>query len=300
MLHPSLRIWARHAALIAGIALLMPDSAGAQALKPSACALEGALAAEIGAIAPDGTITLKEGLLLRLANIVWPDHLESGVRDKLAKGLTETLHGQRVSWKPAAGPDRWGIVPAFLFVQEPMVENQPDLPPFWLQAGMLEAGLVPAWPEFQHGNCWEILLGHEKIAVGKRRGHWAPRVQAQRLAQIAANPAAHGGRRVVVQWRVSGARKWRDLVFLNIGSRAREGASISLSPATISALTARGLAPDNLAGQRIIARIAVPAEGLRRARLESAEHLTPIGNTTAMTQSRSLDRGYPAPPAVPH
>lgn len=299
MLHPSLRNWVKQAARIAGIALMLPSNAGAQALKPSACALEGALAAEIGSIASDGTITLKEGLLLRLANIVWPDHLEPGVRTRLAKGLTETLHGQRVSWKPAAGPDRWGIVPAFLFVQEPKVENQPDLPPFWLQAGMLEAGLVPAWPEFPHGNCWETLLSHEAIAVGKRRGHWAPRVQAQRLARIGADPAAHGGRRVVVQWRVSTARKWRDLVFLNIGSHARDGASISLSPATISALTTLGFAPDHLAGQRIIARISVPAEGLRRARLESAEHLTPIGNTTAMTQSRSLDREFPALPAVP-
>ncbi|MGL5447027.1 MAG: hypothetical protein ACRDBL_06950 [Rhabdaerophilum sp.] len=298
MLHPSRRISVRHVALIVGIALSMPIGAEAQAAKPSVCSREGALSAEIGAIATDGTITLKEGLLLRLANIIWPDHLEPGVREKLAIGLTETLRSQRVSWKPAAGPDRWGIVPAYLFVQEPAIAEQPDLPPFWLQAGMLEAGLVPAWPEFSYGVCWETLLSHEKIAIERRRGHWAPRVQAQRLARIVTNPSAHAGRRIVVQWRVASARKWRDLVFLNMGAQQREGAALSMAPATISALTQRGLPPESLAGQRIIARIAVPAEGLRRARLESAEHLTPIGNTTAMTQSRSLDKGE-TPPALP-
>lgn len=284
MLHPSLRSIARCAALAASVVLITAGGLKAQAQKPSACAIEGALEADIGAIAPDGTITLKDGLLLRLANIVWPDHLEPGVREKLAKGLTETLRSQRISWKPAAGPDRWGIVPAFLFVQEPSMADQPDLPPFWLQAGMLEAGLVPAWPEFPHLECWKTLLEHEKIAVQRRRGHWAPRVQAQRLARIGTNPAAHAGRRIVVQWRIASARKWRDLVFLNMGQRGSEGASLSLAPATITALTTRGLAPEHLAGRRIIARIAVPGEGLRRARLESAEHLTPIASVDAPPQ----------------
>ncbi len=276
MLHPSLRAWARCAALVAGFVLIPAVRLDAQPLKPSACTPEGALVTEIGAIAADGTITLKDGLLLRLANVIWPDHLEPGVRDKLAQGLTETLRNQRVSWKPAAGPDRWGIVPAFLFVQEPATTHQPELPPFWLQAGMVEAGLVPAWPEFSHHDCWATLVEHERIAVQRRRGHWAPRVQAQRLARIGANPAAHAGRRIVVQWRVASARKWRDLVFLNMGRRGTEGASLSLTAATITALTTRGFAPEHLAGQRIIARIAVPGDGLRRARIESAEHLTPI------------------------
>jgi hypothetical protein len=284
VLHPSLRFSARPIALAAAVMLIAGGRPEAQAPKPSACTLEGALDADIGAIAPDGTLTLKDGLLLRLANIVWPDHLEPGLRDRLAKGLAETLKDQRIRWRPAAGPDRWGIVPAFLFVQEPAVGNQPGLPPFWLQAGMLEAGLVPAWPEFPHQDCWQTLLEHEKIAVQRRRGHWAPRVQAQRLALISANPAAHAGRRIVVQWRVASARKWRDLVFLNMGPRGTEGASVSISPATITALTTRGLAPEHLAGKRIIARIAVPGDGLRRTRLESADHLTPLPSLDASPQ----------------
>lgn len=233
------------------------------------CAAEGAVPAEISAILSDGTITLKEGVMLRLANIVWPDRIEPQVRDKLARGLEQTLLGQKVSWKPSAGPDRWGITPAFLFVQEP----DSSLPPFWLQAGMIEAGLVPAWPENLQGACWTTLLEHESVAIQRRRGHWAPRVQAQRLARIAAEPKAHAGRRIVVQWRVASARKWRDLYFLNMGARRMDGAAISLAPQTISALTARGDAPEILAGRSIVARIIVPSEGLRRARLESADHL---------------------------
>lgn len=238
-----------------------------------ACVAEGTLPAEIGTVLPDGTITLKDGLLLRLAGIVWPDRIELSVQEKLARGLKESLSGQRVTWRAAGGPDRWGIVPAHLFVQEPETGGQMPLPPFWLQAGMVEAGLVPAWPEGVAGSCWETLLGHEAIAVQRRRGHWAPRVQAQRMARIGANPVEHAGRRVVTLWRVSSARAWRDLYFLNVAGRGRDGPAVSLAPATISALTARGDAPEHLGGKQVIARFVVPAEGLRRARIESADHL---------------------------
>ncbi len=243
--------------------------AHAQSITPGACTPEAALPAEIQRIETDGSISLKEGPVLKLANIVWPDHLEPNLREKLAKGLMESMQGQRITWKAVAPPDRWGATPAHLFVQEP----DAGLAPFWLQAGMVEAGLVPAWPDVP-GRCWEELLRHEALAIADRRGHWAPRVQAQRLATIAADPTRHAGRRMVVIWTIAAVRPWREIFFLNIRGAGRTGPSLSATPATISALTQRGQSPEALARQRAVFRFLVSREGLRRSRLDSADHLS--------------------------
>ncbi len=250
-----------------------------QSVTPRACTPEAALPANIQRIDADGTLTLAEGPALKLANIVWPDHLEPNMRAKLAKGLTESLHGQRVSWKAVAPPDRWGATPAYLFVQEP----DSTLPPFWLQAGMVEAGLVPGWPDAT-GHCWEELLTHEAIAIRERRGHWAPRVQAQRLATIEGDPGRHAGRRMVVIWTISAVRPWREIFFLNIRGAGRTGPSLSATSATISALTQRGQTPEKLAGQRAVIRFLVAREGLRRSRLDSADHLSTLEKTETAPQ----------------
>lgn len=246
------------------------------------CDPEGAIPADVRRIAPDGTIALAEGPALRLANIVWPDRLEPNLREKLANGLAETLRGQRISWKPVAPPDRWGTTPAFLFVREPDSEAGPALPPFWLQAGMVEAGLVPAWPDIP--GCWDDLVAHEAIAIARRRGHWAPRVQASRLSGIEADAARHAGRRMVVIWTLAHVRPWRDIYYLNIQGMRRGGASLSATANTISALTRRGMPPELLANRRVIVRFTVPREGLRRTRLESADHLTPLEKTGFASQ----------------
>ncbi len=230
---------------------------------------DAALPAEVQRIETDGSIALKEGPVLKLANIVWPDHLEPNLREKLARGLMDSMKGQRITWKAVAPPDRWGATPAYLFVQEPDL----NIPPFWLQAGMVEAGLVPAWPD-STGSCWDELLRHEAVAISERRGHWAPRVQAQRLATIEADPARHAGRRMVVIWTIAAVRPWREIFFLNIRGSGRTGPSLSATSATISALTQRGKAPEALAGQRAVIRFLVAREGLRRSRLDSADHLS--------------------------
>ena len=275
--------------LAMGLAMSLP----ARAQMPVLCEASGALDAEIGAISEDGIITLRDGLLLSLANIVWPDTLEPDLRRRLSAGLMETLRGQRVQWKAASGPDRWGVTPAFLFVQEPPEAGRIPLPPFWLQAGIVEAGLAPAWPDVPAGACWTTLLAHEATAVVRRRGYWAPRVQNHRLGPIRANPGAHAGRRVVLLWRVASARPWRDLLFLNAAAEGRAGntragLAVSLSERTRNALSTRGVIPGQLEGSRLLTRIIIPAEGLRRARIETADHLQVFipGNSSAAASQR--------------
>jgi hypothetical protein len=239
---------------------------------PLPCDPDGALPMAITAIEADGTIRIGDGLALRLANIVWPDHLEAGRRAHLVARLKAATEGQRVAWKPAAGPDRWGNVPAHLFVQEP----DGRLSPFWLQAGMVEAGLVPAWPDPDNAACWQRLAAHERLAITRRRGYFAPRAQAARHRMIETNRQAHAGRPLVATWRVASVRKWRSLVFVNFAPSFRGAPSLGLTGRQVSQLGDSGQNVAAWQGKRIVARFIIGSGGLSRLRVETSRHLGPV------------------------
>jgi hypothetical protein len=215
---------------------------------------------------------ISDGFALRPAGIVWPDHLEPGRRRELAARIAEALAGQQVSWKPAAGPDRWGRVPAHLFIREP----DGDLAPFWLQAGLVEAGLVPAWPEPEQAECWAALRRHETLAIRARRGHWAPRAQAQRHREAEAKRESHAGRRMVALWRVRSVRTWRNLVFVNFAPSFRGAPSVGLTARQLSRLRDSGQDPAGWTGKRVVVRFIVGGGGLTRLRVETPWHIAPV------------------------
>lgn len=244
------------------------------AAAPLSCDAEGAIATEITGHDADGIFSLPEGYRLRLANIIWPDHLEPGQRAELSARLTEALKDQHVSWKPAAGPDRWGITPANFFVRE----KNGDLAPFWLQAGLVEAGLVPAWPEPLNPACWTRLTTHEATAIKARRGYWAPRAQSTRHRMIAADPEAHAGRRLAALWRVKSVKPWRSMHFVNFMPSFRGGPSIGLTRRQMTQFgdakkTSPGKDPMLWQGKWIVARFIVGSRGLSRLRVESIDHI---------------------------
>jgi hypothetical protein len=273
--------------IFAALFILAP--AGAAAATPAlACEPEGALTTTITDIAPDGVIRIGEGLTIRLANLVWPDHLEEGRRRQVVALITRALAGQAISWKPAAGPDRWGITPAHLFVRESAVDAPP---PFWLQAGLVESGELPAWPEPAGTDCWKRLGDHETVAISARRGHWAPRAQAARHREIEAAREKHAGRRIVALWRVKSVRPWRSMHFVNIVPSFRGGPSIGLTRRQVSALTDTGRNPSDWGGKWIVARFIAGPHGLSRIRVEAIE---PLADPRA-TKSRQPVSTGPAP-----
>jgi hypothetical protein len=88
----------------------------------------------------------------------------------------------------------------------------------------------------------------------------------------------------VVIWNVASVRPWREIFFLNIRGAGPARPALSATAATISALTQRGLSPEKLAGRRIVARFIVSREGLRRSRLDSADHLTMLEKAGSASQ----------------
>jgi len=238
----------------------------AHAQGSSPCDPAASLPIKVLDIALDGTITLVDNQRLTLSGLLWPDHLEPKRREMLVKTLALALENQSLTWKALAPPDRWGRVPANLFVKEPGRDA-----PFWLQAGLAEAGLVPLWPGEIIGSCWQGLLEHEGIAIALRRGYWAPRAQAARLRRVQADPAAQFGLRLVARWRLHGVKPWRNLTFLQVSflevsPLARRGLSVSITQKAMRAITlARG--------DVIIARVVVEAGGLQRLRIETRDHI---------------------------
>lgn len=253
-----------------GQSLLSPRAAAT----PLPCDAEGAVETTIAGHDADGIFSLPEGYRLRLANIIWPDHLETGRRGELSTRLSEALKDQNVSWKPVAGPDRWGITPVNLFIRE----KNGALAPFWLQAGLVEAGLVATWPEPLHAACWTRLAAHEAIAIKARRGYWAPRAQSARHRAIAANPEAHAGQRLAALWQVKSVRPWRSMHFVNFMPSFRGGPSIGLTRRQMvnfgeAKKTDPGKDPLLWPGKWIVARFIIGSRGLSRLRVESIGHI---------------------------
>ncbi|MCA0400734.1 MAG: hypothetical protein LCH38_07965 [Proteobacteria bacterium] len=241
---------------------------GAQ-MRPSACDPADALPTRIMEINAEGVLTTQEGITLRLAQVVWPDHLEPLRRAQVLDALASGLKDQRISWKPAGAPDRWRHVPAHLFVQEPGGAHTP----FWLQAGLVEAGLLPAWPNGAETHCLARLEAHEQLAIRARRGYWGPRSQARRLLAITRAPEAHAGQHFVALWRVRSVRAWRHLHFVNIAPSFRASASLALTQKLHGQFIALGRDPAGWGGKRIVFRVTPGAAGLTRLRVDSVNHV---------------------------
>lgn len=251
-------MWKR-ALFVAALAL------ASEPLRAAPCEATEALRTGLASVSPDGTLTLADGFRARLAGIVWPDHLEPGQRKALAAIVERAVAGQTLRWKPAAGPDRWGIVPVHLFLQEP----DGNRTPFWLQAGLVENGLVPLWPDAMGKDCLDTLAAHEAIAIRARRGIWAPRAQAARHRVIEAAREAHAGRRIVALWRVRSVKPWRSMHFVNIVPSFRGGPSIGLTRKQVTSLIDSGRNPAEWRGRWVVARFVLGAAGLSRIRVES-------------------------------
>lgn len=247
------------------VALLAPISLAQTA---ASCPQDGATPTPSLRISPDGQLLTAEGQRLRLANLLWPDHVEAGMRAQLVNTLDAALKDQIILWKPAASPDRWGVTPAHLFVQE----KHGTHPPFLLQAGLVETGLVPVWPAHT-GPCLTLLETHERLAINARRGYWAPRAQSARHRQLEIDKDQQTGRRIAALWRVRQVRPWRGLFFVNMTGLNRKSVSLAMTKSQVSRLSKAGDNPLHWGGKRVLVRIVLPPAGLSRSRIESIDHI---------------------------
>lgn len=245
--------------------------------EPRPCQPEGAQPLHVSRIADDGTLTLADGRDLIIAHVLHDDMSpqDSGPDSVVPSWQTRLqgwLAGQIVSWKPVGEPDRWGRIPANLFLREP--EGQ--LPPFWLQAGLLHHGHAALWPHRQPTACLETLRAEEKQAIALHKGRWETVMQSRALAAISRAEAAQMGRRFAMVLRVKDVRPWHEGAFVNFMPSFHGAPSVLLTSRQMEALRNAQRDPYSWQGKRLLIRAVVNEPGLRKLRIESIDQLLPI------------------------
>lgn len=249
---------------LAGSAALLLFPAGAPRAGEAECRPEGAEPAEIAMITPQGGLRLRDGRELRLAHLLPP---EAG-----AEHLAGWLSGQDLRWKPAGEPDRWGRIPAHLFLNEPGSRE----PAFWLQAGLAQQGWAPLWPGRLAPGCLARLLAAERRALIAGRGHWAPETQASLLAELGREGGEAFGRRAALLLRIRSIRDGRLGSFVNFVPSLHGSPALFLTTRQREALRHAQRDPFSWQGKRVLVRFVVPEPGLGRIRIESIDHFLPI------------------------
>lgn len=236
------------------------------------CRPAGAEPAEIASITRQGTFRLRDGRELTLAHLL---PLDSSLAEDHGSGTAQLrawLAGQKMSWKPAGEPDRWGRIPANLFLQEPDGRE----PPFWLQAGLAQQGWAALWPGRMPAVCMARLLAAERRAMAGSRGHWAAEVQAGHLARLASNPDGAIGLRMAAVFRIRSVRSGRLGSFVNFVPSLHGSPSLFLTARQMEAFRHAQRDPFSWQGKRVLLRFVVPIQGIGRIRIEGIDHLLPI------------------------
>lgn len=249
------------------MALALPAEAADADCRPA-----GVEPAEIAAITPQATLRLRDGRELTLAHLLPLDSTLAEDRETGSGKLRAWLAGQTISWKPVGEPDRWGRIPANLFLQEPHGRE----PPFWLQAGLAQQGWAALWPGRMPAACLARLLAAERRALAGARGHWATEVQAGYLARLGSNPESAIGQRKVIVLRIRSIRSGRLGSFVNFVPSLHGSPSMFLTTRQMEAFRHAQRDPFSWQGKRVLLRFVVPAQGMGRIRIEGIDQLLPI------------------------
>jgi endonuclease YncB( thermonuclease family) len=120
------------------------------------------------AIAGPQTLRLADGRFVRLAEVLTPSAVSGAGYDPSAAAtafLRSAALGRKVEVKfGGAQRDRYGVYTAHVFVAG---EH-----PFWLQEGLVSAGLAQAFPQADNSACSRELASSEVKARLEKRGHW--------------------------------------------------------------------------------------------------------------------------------
>lgn len=249
--------------------LVLPLACGlAIAAGPAARGCEPAEARPVvvSDVLADGDLVTPEGVL-RLAGIAWPGPGQAAARARARAGLKAALAGAELS-AVAGRPDRWGRLTANLFVRE----AGGPWPAFWLQAGMVEHGLVRAWPEAGLGRCWAVLQRHERLAREAGAGLWAEPVQgAGEEGEGGTEPTV--GRRITTIGTIRSVRESRGVWFINLDQEGMSPITVMLDRRLVRRMKDGQQKAADLTGRTIAVRAVLRAGQRPRQVVERPEQM---------------------------
>ncbi len=161
---------------------------------------------------------------------------------KVAAELTSLLADKNLALQKLGGADRWGRIPALLFV-EGEAESVDEI--------LASAGLVMASGD--SAACGKPALAAEAAARGEKLGIWADPDLAILLADDGRNFAGRAGTLALVEGRVASFGHTAPRLYLNFGS-GRGGFSLTIAKRNLPLFERAGLGEKNLLHRSIRAR----------------------------------------------
>ena len=254
------------------IAALMGSGLAPVVAAEADCHPAGAEPAEIAAVTPHAGLRLRDGRELLLAHLLPMEAAAASNPESVASRLPSWLQGQQVSWKPAGEPDRWGRIPANIFLKES--SGAPRA--FWLQAGLTQHGWAALWPGKLAAGCLAQLLAAERRAIVATRGIWTAEAQSAALASVHHEAEAALGRRLVTILRVRSVREGQLGAFVNFVPSLHGSPAVFLSKRQMEAYRHAQSDPFSWQGKRVLLRFVVNDARLRTLRIESIDQILPI------------------------
>lgn len=228
-------------------------SARAFAIAPApeagACSLENAVPATVAAVDDNFDLLLDDGRRAAISGLEFPP-TKAAVRVGAQKHLSEWLAGRDVFLGAfAAGPDRWGRVPARLFAAR---GEGADSPLVSVGAALLEEGLARFRPDPPAAPCAKDYLAAEAPAREANRGLWAD--PALRPVDAAAPQAPSllletRGMAIVVGV-IRSVGESRGALYLNFGAKRAEDFSVVILRRNLAMFQQSGIDLRTLIGRR--------------------------------------------------
>lgn len=186
----------------------------------------------------DTDIALEDGRSVRLAGII--DFAERDLKAVLQPGQAVTL--KRLP--AAAGTDRYGRVPAHVFVSGGGNET-------WLQADLVARGLARVSSRLGDPACARELLAREQSARAANLGLWAEPYYVISKAEDPAGVLQRRGRFALVEGKVLSVRESGGTIYVNFDRRWSEDFTVTIAKRNERVFTAAGVEPKRLAGRTV-------------------------------------------------
>ncbi len=210
-----------------------------------ACRLAPGGESTVLAIAGPQTLRLADGRFIRLAEVLTPSPASgAGYDPSLAATafLRSAALGRRVEVRfGGASRDRYGVYTAHVFVAGD--------PPFWLQEGLVGAGLAQAFPQGDNHACSRKLISIEVKAREEKRGHWGNALFKVLAARDTRLTTSLVQTYQIVEGKVDHVTHAGERAIIHFGEENRFGFTAMLEPAAQKQLA--GQSPDQWQGRTL-------------------------------------------------
>lgn len=188
--------------------------------------------------AADGTITLDDGRVVRLAGIEPSENVATP-----PAGTAVTLKRLATS----AETDRYGRLAAHVFTEVDGMER-------WLQSDLVGGGLARVAARVGDAGCAKALWAREQSARNAKLGLWAEPYYVIGKAEEPLEVLKQRGRFALVEGRVLSVRENGSTIYVNFGRRWSEDFTVTIAKRNEKLFAAAGLTPRALDGRRVRVR----------------------------------------------